>query len=88
MRSVLFAIVLVLNLGRGDGLGALAGMDISAAPQSSGPPSATQEVTPPDLQGFPTARAPDELGVPEEMYGLSVFLEALPINGRNRVKAL
>ena len=42
MRSVLFAIVLVLSLGGGDGPGALAGTDISAARQSSGPPSATR----------------------------------------------
>jgi hypothetical protein len=81
MRSVLFAIVLILNLGGDDGPAALAGTDISAAPQSSGPPSATQEVAPPDLQGFPTAPAPDELGtvtLPDTVSAVKALFERLP----------
>ena len=82
MRStVLFAVVLVLNIGGGDGPRALAGTDSSAAPQSTGPPSATQEVPPPDLQGFPTAPAPDELAtvaLPDTISAVTALFERLP----------
>lgn len=90
MRSVLFAIVLFLNLGGGDGLGALAGTDISAALQSNGPPSATQEVAPPDLQGFPTARAPDELGtvtLPDTVSAVEALFERLPSEVAGHVRS-
>ena len=89
MRSVLLAIVLVLNLGRGNGPGALAGTDIGAAPQSSGPPSATQ-VAPPDLQGFPTARAPNELGtvtLPDTVSSVKVLFERLPSEVAGHVRS-
>ncbi len=81
MRSILFAVVLVLNIGGGDGHRVLAGPDTSAAPQSSGPPSATQEVPPPDLQGFPTARAPDDLAtvaLPDTISAVTALFERLP----------
>ena len=82
MRStVLFAVVLVLNIGRGDGPRALAGTDSTAAPQSTGPQSATQEVPPPDLQGFPTAPAPDELAtvaLPDAISAVTALFERLP----------
>jgi hypothetical protein len=90
MRSVLFTIVLVLSLGGGDGPGALAGTDISAARQSSGPPSATQEVAPPDLQGFPTARAPDELGtvtLPDTVSAVQALFERLPSEVAGHVRS-
>jgi hypothetical protein len=60
MRSVLFAIVLVLNLGGGDGPGALAGTDITAGPRSTDTPSSTREE-----QAIPTPgsrTAPDRPG--------------------------
>ena len=78
MRSVLFAIVLVLNLGSGDLHGAFAGTDRGAAPQSGGLPSATQKVAPPDLRGFPTARAPDGLGtvtLPDTVSAVKALFE-------------
>ena len=82
MRStVLFAVVLVLNIGSGDGPRALAGTDSTAAPQSTGPQSATQEVPPPDLQGFPTAPAPDELAtvaLPDTISAVTALFERLP----------
>ena len=82
MRStLLFAIVLVLSIGGGDGPRALAGTDSAAAPQSTGPPSATQEVPPPDLQGFATAAAPDELAtvpLPDTVSAVTALFERLP----------
>ena len=82
MRStVLFAVVLVLNIGGGDGPRALARPDSTAAPQSTGPQSATQEVPPPDLQGFPTAPAPDELAtvaLPDTISAITALFERLP----------
>lgn len=68
MRSVLFAVVLALNLGAGDGPRAL-------------PPSATQTVAPPDLQRFPTARAPNELGtvtLPDTPSAIEALFGRLP----------
>ena len=54
MRStVLFAVVLVLNIGGGDGPRALAGTDSTAAPQSTRPQSATQEYHPRISKDFP-----------------------------------
>jgi len=82
MRStVLFAVVVVLNIGGGAGPRALAGTDSTAAPQSTGPQSATQEVPPPDLQGFPTAPAPDELAtvaLPDTISAVTALFERLP----------
>jgi hypothetical protein len=79
MRStVLFAVVLVLNIGSGDGPRALAG---TAAPQSTVPQSATQEVPLPDLKGFPTAAAPDELAsvpLPDTISAVTALFERLP----------
>jgi hypothetical protein len=81
MRStVLFAVVLVLNIGGGDAPGVLAGTDSPAAPQTTGLPSATQEVQPPDLQGFPTAPAPDELAavaLPDTISAVTALFERL-----------
>ena len=82
MRStVLFAVVLVLNIGGGDGPVALAGTDSTAAPQSTAPSSATQEVPPPDLQGFPIAPAPDDLAtvaLPDTFSAVTALFERLP----------
>jgi hypothetical protein len=90
VRSVLFAVVLVLNPGGGDRPWALAGTEISAASQSSGSPSATQEVAPPDLQGFPTARAPDELGtvtLPDTVSAVKALFERLPSEVAGHVRS-
>ena len=94
MRStVLFAVVLVLNIGGADGPRALAGTDSTAAPQSTGPQSATQEVPPPDLQGFPTAPAPDELAtvaLPDTISAVTAWFERLPaeVAGHTRTPQL
>ena len=91
MRSTIsFAVVLVLNVGGGNGHGALAGTDSTAAPQSTGPPSATQEVPLPDLQGFPTARAPDELGtvtLPDTLSAVKALFERLPSEVAGHVRS-
>ena len=90
MRTVLLSIVLVLSLGPGDCPGALAGTDISAAPESSGPPSATQKVAPPDLRGFPTARAPGELGaitLPATDSAVKALFERLPSEVAGHVRS-
>jgi len=79
--TVLLAVVLVLNIGAGDGPIALTGTDSTAAPQSTGPPSAAQEIPPPDLQGFPTAPAPDELAtvaLPDTVSAVTALFEQLP----------
>ena len=82
MRStVLFAVVLVLNFIGGDGPRAFAGTESAAAPQSTGPPSTTQKVPPPDIQGFPTAPAPDELAtvaLPDTVSAVTALFERLP----------
>ena len=81
MRStVLFAVVLVLSIGGSDGPGALAGTDSTAAPQSTRP-SPTQAIPPPDLQGFPTAPAPDNLAtveLPDTVSAVTALFERLP----------
>src|SRR5688500_13196833 len=90
MRPVVFAVVLVLNLGGGDGPGTLARTDISAASQSSGPPSATQQVPPPDLRGFATARAPDVLGtvtLPDTVSEVHALFERLPAEVAGHVRS-
>jgi hypothetical protein len=46
-----------------------------------GPPSATQEVPPPNLQGFPTAPAPNELAtvtLPDTASAVTALFERLP----------
>jgi hypothetical protein len=81
MRLVLFAMVVVLTLGGGDGPGAFAGTDVSVAPRSGGLRQATQEVAPPDLRGFPKARAPDDLGtvtLPDTVNTVKAVFERLP----------
>ena len=56
--TVLFAVVLVLNSGGCDGPTALAGTDSTAAPQSTGPQSATQEDHTRTSKDFPQRQPP------------------------------
>jgi hypothetical protein len=89
MRSALVAIVLMMNFGGGDGSGTLAGRDISVL-QSSGPRSATQEVALPDLQGFPTAPAPDQLSavpLPDTVGAVKALFERLPSEVAGHVRS-
>jgi hypothetical protein len=92
MRStVLFAVVLVVNIGGGDGPRALAGTDGTAAPQSTGAPSATQEVPPPDLQGVPTAPAPADLAtdaLPDTGSAVPALVERLPADVAGHARSL
>ena len=77
----MLAVVLVLNIGAGDGPLALTGTDSTAASQSTGPPSAAREIPPPDVQGFPTAPAPNELAtvpLPDTVSAVTALFEQLP----------
>ena len=98
-RTVLVAVVLVMNVGGCDRPTVHAAMISSAAPLSTDTPSSTREeqaistpgsqtapdrpgpVPPPDLQGFPTSTAPNELAtvaLPNNFSDVTTLFDRLP----------
>ena len=99
-RTVLVAVVLVMNVGGRDGPTVRAAAISSAAPRSTDTPSSTREEQaiptpgsrtapdrpgpvqpPPDLQGFPTCTAPNELAtvaLPNNFSDVTTLFDRLP----------
>ena len=97
-RTVLVAVVLVMNVGGGDRPTVHAATISTAPPRSIDTPSSTREeqaipppgsqapdrpgpVPPPDLQGFPTSTAPNELStvaLPNNFSGVTTLFDRLP----------
>ena len=79
MRStILFAVVLVLKIGVGNGHRVSQEPTALRLPQS---PASAGQIPPPDLQGFPTAPAPDELAtvaLPDTISAVTALFERLP----------
>ena len=98
-RTVLVAVVLVMNVGGCDRPTVHAATISTAAPRSTDTPSSTREeqaiptpgsrtapdrpgpVPPPDLQGFPTSTAPNELAtvaLPNNFSDVTTLFDRLP----------
>jgi hypothetical protein len=87
-RTVLVAVVLVMNVGGCDRPAVHAATNSTAAPRSTDTPSSTNEeqnrpgpVPPPDLQGFPTGTAPNELAtvaLPNNFSDVTALFDRLP----------
>ena len=98
-RTVLFAVVLVMNVGGRERPTVHAATISTAAPRSTDTPSSTSEeqaiptpgsrtapdrpgpVPPPDLQGFPTSTAPNELAtvaLPNNFSDVTTLFDRLP----------
>ena len=98
-RTVLVAVVLVMNVGGCDRPTVHAATISTAAPRSTDTPSSTREeqaiptpgsrtapdrpgpVPPPDLQGFPTTTAPNELAtvaLPNNFSDVTTLFDRLP----------